>query len=110
MTLTVEDQSRLQRWWAESRARGVLPSDMEIVQGRLIRQVGRSQLPDAGEVYVKLMAFPRLKDRIRYLFRTLPARHACRRNQHLPMVRRTSSLPIGRLTFWWPRTTRSTKP
>ena len=78
MTLTVEDQARLQRWWAESRARGVLPSDMEIVQGRLIRQVGRSQLPDAGEVYVKLMAFPRLKDRIRYLFRTLPARHEAR--------------------------------
>ena len=78
MTLTVDDRGRLDRWWAEAKGHGGLPRDVEIVQARLIRQVGRSELPHAGEVYLKIMAFPRLRDRIRYLFRALPARHEAR--------------------------------
>ena len=36
--------------------------------------MGRGELP-SGPVFVKVMSFPRSKDRVRYLLRPLPAAH-----------------------------------
>ena len=78
MSLTAADRDRCDRWWGECLARSGLPADVEPVKTRLIRQVGRARLPDAGEVYLKVMNFPRSKDRLRYLFRALPCHHEAR--------------------------------
>ncbi|MEO0480153.1 MAG: hypothetical protein AAF196_11795, partial [Planctomycetota bacterium] len=59
-------------------AGGRFPDEIEVVQSRLIRSVGRVRGPDGRFVYLKAMTFPRLKDRIRYLFRALPGRHEAR--------------------------------
>ena len=106
MSLTVADRAQLQRWWEESVACGGLPDDVEPVQARLIRVVGRARLPDAGEVYLKVMGFPRPKDRLRYLFRALPAQHEAR----MLAVLTESGIPCpavldarGRRTFGIPR-------
>jgi tRNA A-37 threonylcarbamoyl transferase component Bud32 len=48
-----------------------------MVHARLIRVVGRGELP-SGPVFVKLMTFPRAKDRLRYALRPLPAVHEAR--------------------------------
>lgn len=68
------DAELLALWWREVLASGRLPAGVQPVQGRLLRQVGRGALP-SGEVFLKVMAFPRGKDRLRYLLRLLPAAH-----------------------------------
>jgi hypothetical protein len=50
--------------------------------------VGRGTLP-SGPVYVKVMTFPRAKDRLRYLLRALPAAHEAR------MLRATAAAGIA---------------
>ena len=52
---------------------GDLPVGVEPVQSRRIRRVGRVTLRDGRSAYLKVMAFPRAKDRLRYLLRRLPA-------------------------------------
>ena len=58
MTLRAEDAAVVADWWREVVATGTLPAGVEPVVGRLVRQVGRAQLP-SGPVFVKVMAFPR---------------------------------------------------
>jgi hypothetical protein len=70
----VNDAGVLGRWWQEVLATGGLPADVVPVQSRLVRAVGRGELP-SGPVFVKVMAFPRAKDRLRYCARPLPAAH-----------------------------------
>ena len=70
----MSDAAELDRWWRAFVATGRLPDDLPLVQGRLVRAVHRGELP-SGPVYVKVMAFPRGKDRLRYLLRALPAAH-----------------------------------
>lgn len=68
------DEAVLAQWWAHQQAHpGALPPGVEPVQTRLIRAVGRGRLPDAGPVHVKVMGFPRFKDRFRYAFQPFPA-------------------------------------
>ncbi|MCA8943282.1 MAG: hypothetical protein KDB80_12035 [Planctomycetes bacterium] len=63
-------------WVSACEARpGQLPQDFEPVQTRLIRAVGRAEHPTLGTVYLKVMGFPRFRDRLRYAFRRLPAVH-----------------------------------
>lgn len=66
--------------WLSACARtpGTLPPGVELVQTRLIRTVGRGELPGIGTAFVKVMGFPRGKDRLRYVHRALPARHEAR--------------------------------
>jgi tRNA A-37 threonylcarbamoyl transferase component Bud32 len=71
------DRETLEGWWRAFASPGRLPADLELVQGRLVRAVYRGTLP-SGPVYVKVMAFPRGKDRLRYLLRELPAVHEAR--------------------------------
>jgi tRNA A-37 threonylcarbamoyl transferase component Bud32 len=71
------DRETLEGWWRAFVATGRLPADLELVQGRLVRAVFRGTLP-SGPVYVKVMTFPRSKDRLRYLLRELPAVHEAR--------------------------------
>jgi len=71
------DAAELDRWWRSFVASGRLPADLELQQGRLVRSVHRGQLP-SGPVFVKVMTFPRGKDRLRYLLRVLPAEHEAR--------------------------------
>lgn len=52
-----------------------LPGGVRIVQARLVRIVGCGELPGEGSAYLKLMSFPRGKDRVRYAIRALPAAH-----------------------------------
>lgn len=63
--------------WAEecSRRPGELPADCRRVKSRLVRAVGKGVIPGDREVYLKVMGFPRGKDRLRYLLRPLPAVH-----------------------------------
>ena len=76
-------QARCDAWWQrmlESRdpdgpVHPTLPPDVAPVQTRLVRAVGRGTLADGRSVYLKAMDFPRWKDRLRYLFRALPAAH-----------------------------------
>lgn len=68
------DRAVLDAWWNEFVATGALPKALTFVQGRLIRAVGRGELP-SGPVFVKVMSFPRAKDRLRYALRSLPAVH-----------------------------------
>ena len=65
------------RQWIEACAAspGGLPPGVELVQTRLIRTVGRGRLPGLGDAFIKVMGFPRGKDRLRYVHRALPARH-----------------------------------
>lgn len=70
----MSDAAELDRWWRTFVATGRLPDDLPLVQGRLVRAVHRGELP-SGPVYVKVMAFPRAKDRLRYAVRALPAAH-----------------------------------
>lgn len=68
------DDAVLAAWWGEHVATGRLPAAATVVQQRLVRAVGRAELP-SGPVFLKVMAFPRAKDRLRYLCRALPAAH-----------------------------------
>jgi hypothetical protein len=75
-SLSPADRAALERWFAECRARpGGLPAGVTAVQARLIRRVGRGELPDRGPAYLKVMDFPRARDRFRYLLRPMPAEH-----------------------------------
>jgi glycosyltransferase involved in cell wall biosynthesis len=66
------------RWWQQFQSGDSgLPAGVETVRGRIVRAVGRAALP-AGIVFLKGMAFPRLKDKLRYLLRPLPAAHEAR--------------------------------
>lgn len=76
--------AELDRWIVVCRARpGALPEGCETVHRRLVRAVGRGELPGVGTAYLKVMPFPRLKDRLRYLLRPLPAEHEARLLRHL---------------------------
>lgn len=77
MAASSEDLATVDRWWRHFVAHGCLPQELELVQGRLIRAVHRAQLA-CGEVFVKVMTFPRAKDRLRYALRALPATHEAR--------------------------------
>lgn len=72
--LAAADRAELDRWWRSFVTTGRLPADLPLVQGRLVRAVHRGQLA-SGPVYVKVMTFPRAKDRLRYLVRALPGAH-----------------------------------
>jgi hypothetical protein len=73
---TPADRETLGRWWRWCLEHpGALPPDVEPVHVRLVRAVGSGCLPDAGPVHLKVMSFPRAKDRLRYLPRALPAVH-----------------------------------
>ena len=74
VALAAADAAVVDRWWTTFVATGALPSELPLVQGRLVRAVHRGELP-SGPVYVKVMTFPRAKDRLRYLLRALPAQH-----------------------------------
>lgn len=74
--LPPETARRLRQWIdACAASPGELPPDVELVQTRLIRTVGRGELPGLGDAFLKVMGFPRGKDRLRYVHRALPARH-----------------------------------
>lgn len=76
---TPEIARALDEWVEQCRARrGSLPAGVAPVQVRRIRAVGRTELPGVGPVYLKVMGFPRFRDRIRYWFRSLPAVHEAR--------------------------------
>jgi hypothetical protein len=68
------DQAEIERWWRRFVDTGRLPAGLPLVQGRLVRAVHRGLLP-SGPVFVKVMTFPRGKDRLRYLLRALPGQH-----------------------------------
>lgn len=89
------DRSELERWWDECRRGAGLPAGVRPVLERLVRRVGRGRLPEAGEVYVKVMSFPRPKDRVRYLARALPARHEARMLERI----RSLGIPAPRVVF-----------
>jgi len=70
------DRRQIDAWWREIvHAPTRLPAGVTLVQSRLVRAVGRGTLPGGVEVYLKLMGFPRPKDKLRYLLRSLPAEH-----------------------------------
>ncbi len=66
--------------WVDAclRRPDALPDGVEPVQTRLVRWVGRGVVPGLGEVYLKVMGFPRARDRVRYVHRALPAIHEAR--------------------------------
>ena len=72
--MTGTERDVMERWWRAFAVAGAAPAELELVQGRIIRAVHRGPLGD-GEAFVKTMAFPRAKDRLRYLVRPLPAAH-----------------------------------
>ncbi len=76
-SLGAADAPVVERWWREFCRTGRLPAELVRVQGRLIRAVHRGALP-SGPVFVKTMAFPRARDRLRYLLRPLPGAHEAR--------------------------------
>ncbi len=79
LSISLRDQSQLDRWWTDClRGRGRLPVGIDPVLQRPVRSVGRGMLEDLGPVYLKVMAFPRPKHRLRYAFRALPAQHEAR--------------------------------
>ncbi len=89
-------EALLAAWWAAVRQDpSRLPAGVEPVQARLIRSVGRAELPGHGRVYLKQMGFPRWQDRLRYLLRALPARHEAR------MLRCAAAhgIPVPRVLF-----------
>ena len=66
-------------WFDACRAApGRLPDGVQPVATRLVRGVGVGALPDGDRAFVKVMAFPRPKDRLRYLHRALPAVYEAR--------------------------------
>jgi hypothetical protein len=75
------DAEAVQALWRHFLANGTLPSTFQLVQSRLVRAVHRGNLP-SGPVYVKSMCFPRAKDRLRYLPRSLPLAHEAAVLQH----------------------------
>lgn len=75
--LPATDAAIVESWWQHFVATGRLPAELPLVQGRLVRAVHRGELP-SGPVFVKVMTFPRGKDRLRYLLRALPAEHEAR--------------------------------
>lgn len=83
----MNDEAVLDGWWRHFVATGEVPGELERVQGRLVRAVHRGRLA-SGEVYVKTMTFPRLKDRVRYALRALPAAHEA------AMLQRTAAAGI----------------
>ena len=85
------DAAVVARWWQHFVATGRLPAELPLVQGRLVRAVHRGELP-SGPVFVKVMTFPRGKDRLRYLLRALPGEHEARM---LAAVRGPSTWPAG---------------
>lgn len=68
------DAAVVDGWWRAFVATDAVPAGLELVQTRLVRSVHRGTLP-SGPVFVKTMAFPRAKDRLRYALRALPAAH-----------------------------------
>lgn len=74
MNAAAGDAAVLDRWWRHFVATGALPPELPLVQRRLVRAVHRGELP-SGPAHVKVMTFPRAKDRLRYLLRALPAEH-----------------------------------
>ncbi len=79
MSLSAADRDCLATWWrAVCAAPDAMPAGLTAVQVRRVRAVARGALPDAGSAYAKWMAFPRLRDRIRYLLRALPGPHEAR--------------------------------
>ena len=80
--LTAADAAVVARWWQAFVAAGDLPADLAPVQTRLVRGVYRGAMP-SGPVFVKAMAFPRAKDRLRYVFRALPGAHEAAMLQRL---------------------------
>lgn len=96
MSLHPEDTRVLEGWWGHCWLRpGELPAPLKVVQQKIVRAVGHGELPHRGSVYVKAMWFPRLKDRLRYVFRTLPGR---REAQMLGVVRR-AGIPCPEVVF-----------
>lgn len=77
MSTADQDRDTLEAWWRSFVATGAPGHDLHLVQGRLVRAVYRGQLP-SGPVHVKVMTFPRAKDRLRYAVRALPAQHEAR--------------------------------
>jgi hypothetical protein len=75
--LPATDAAIVESWWQHFVATGCLPAELPLVQGRLVRAVHRGVLP-SGPVFVKVMTFPRGKDRLRYLLRALPGEHEAR--------------------------------
>ncbi len=75
--VAASDAAAVARWWSHFARHGEVPGELLLVQRRLIRAVYKSLLP-SGEVFVKVMTFPRAKDRLRYCHRALPARHEAR--------------------------------
>ncbi len=71
------DAQMIAGWWREFVDSGRPPAGLVVVQQRLVRSVLRGELP-SGPVHLKLMAFPRAKDRLRYSLRALPAAHEAR--------------------------------
>jgi len=73
---SASDDPVLAQWiaWAAEHP-GRLPPGVEPVQTRLIRAVGRGVLASGRPAFVKVMGFPRPRDRLRYWLRPLPAPH-----------------------------------
>ncbi|MBL8754989.1 MAG: phosphotransferase [Planctomycetes bacterium] len=76
-SLPAADLAQIDALWHTFVASGEVAAGWQRVQGRLVRAVHRGVLP-SGPVHVKTMAFPRAKDRLRYLVRALPAAHEAR--------------------------------
>ena len=76
MTLNEPDRRQIEAWWEEIvRTPTDLPTGVTQVQARLVRVVGRGTLPSGAGVFLKVMGFPRAKDKLRYSLRALPAVH-----------------------------------
>ena len=84
---SLADDRRIEALWQHVCVHGALPDEVVPVQARAIRQVGRTDLP-SGHAFLKVMTFPRAKDRLRYLLRSLPAAHEAR------MLRRVAAAGI----------------
>lgn len=96
---TTRDLEVVERWWQHGLAHGALAPDVEPVLTRLVRTVGRGSLPDGGLVFVKLMAFPRLRHRLRYALRSLPA---CR-EAHMLSIAHRAGIVVPRPVAVWTR-------
>lgn len=80
----------LARWLAACRAApGELPPGVDTVHRRLVRVVGRGHLPGGGLAFLKVMAFPRARDLLRYSVRPIPAR------REATMLARIDALGLG---------------
>lgn len=80
----------LARWLAACRADpGELPAGVDTVHRRLVRVVGRGRLPGGGLAFLKVMAFPRARDLLRYSVRPIPAQ------REATMLARIDALGLG---------------